>query len=45
VVGNTSIFIDFIGVQRFDWIVKYYLVNLFNCMKIKETKISSCSID
>ena len=32
-------FIDFIGVDKFDAIVSFYLVNLNNCMKTKEKEI------
>ena len=32
-------FIDFIGVERFDLIIDSYLVNIFNCMKIKGQEI------
>ena len=39
-VGDTETkFIDFIGVDRFDSIVNFYLVNLNNYMKIKEKEI------
>ena len=35
-VGSTETkYIDFIGVERFDLISESYLVNIFNCMKIK----------
>ena len=36
VEDNTSNFIDFIGVERFDAIIDSYLMNIVNCMKIKE---------
>ena len=36
VVSNTLKFIDFIGVDRFDSIVSFYLVNIYNFMKIKK---------
>ena len=39
VVSNTPKFIDFIGVDRVNSIVSSYLVNLFNYIKTKETKI------
>ena len=42
---NTSNFIDFIGVERFDAIIDSYLINIVNCMKIKEKKNSNFSID
>ena len=42
---NTSNFIDFIGVERFDAIIDSYLINIVNCMKIKEKKFSNFSID
>ena len=32
-------FIDFIGVERFDLIIDSYLVNIFNCMKIKGQEV------
>ena len=32
-------FIDFIGMERFDLIIDSYLVNIFNCMKIKGQEI------
>ena len=36
-VGDTETkFIDFIGVERFDLIIDSHLVNIVNCMKIKE---------
>ena len=36
-VGDTvTKFIDFIGVERFDWTIDFYVVNIVNCMKIKE---------
>ena len=36
-VGDTKTkFIDFIGVERFDLIIDSHLVNVVNCMKIKE---------
>ena len=36
-VGDTETkFIDFIGVDKFDAIISFYLVNLNNCMKTKE---------
>ena len=34
--GNTSNFIDFIRIERFDSTIDSYLVNLDDCMKIKE---------
>ena len=38
--GDTETkFIDFIGVDKFDAIVSFYLVNLNNCMKTKEKKL------
>ena len=38
--GDTETkFIDFIGVDKFDAIVSFYLVNLNNCMKTKEKEI------
>ena len=38
--GDTeTMFIDFIGVDKFDAIVSFYLVNLNNCMKTKEKEI------
>ena len=42
---NTSNFIDFIGVERFDAIIDSYLINIVNCMKIKEKKFSNFLID
>ena len=41
VASNTPKLIDFIGVDRFDSIVSFYLVNLYNYIKTKEKKISS----
>ena len=38
-VSDTTKFIDFIGVDRFDSIVGSYLVNLYNYMKTKEKEI------
>ena len=32
-------FIDFIGMERFDLIIDSYLVNIFNCMKIKGQEV------
>ena len=32
-------FIDFIGLERFDLIINSYLVNIFNCMKIKGQEV------
>ena len=32
-------FIDFIGVEIFDLIIDFYLVNIFNCMKIKGQEV------
>ena len=29
-------YVDFIGVERFDWVIDSYLVNLGNCRKNKE---------
>ena len=31
--------IDFIGVERFDLIIDYYLVSIVNCMKIKGEEV------
>ena len=39
VVSDTSKFINFIGVDRFDSIASSYLVNLYNCMRTKEKEI------
>ena len=39
VVSDTSKFINFIRVDRFDSIASSYLVNLYNCMKTKEKEI------
>lgn len=36
VEDNTSNFIDFIGVERFDAIIDSYFMNIVNCMMIKE---------
>ena len=33
--GTKTKYIDFIRVERFDLIIDSYLVNIFNCMKIK----------
>ena len=39
-VGDTKTkSIDFIGVENFDLIIDSYLVNIFNCMKIKEQEV------
>ena len=37
--GIETKFINFIRVERFDLIIDSYLVNIFNCMKIKEKKV------
>ena len=39
-MGDTKTkFIDFIGVERFDFIIDSYLVNIVNCMKINEQDV------
>ena len=38
VVSDTTKFIDFIGVDRFDIIISSYLVNLYNYTKSKKKK-------
>ena len=38
-------FIDFIGMERFDLIIDSYLVNIFNCMKIKEQEVQVAQLD
>ena len=39
-VGDTKTkFIDFIGVERFDVIIDFYLVNIVNCMKSKGQEV------
>ena len=47
---NTSNFIDFIGVERFDVIIDSYLTNIVNCIKIKEkefqiSQLITCKLD
>ena len=37
--GTETKYIDFIGVEIFDLIIDSYLVNIFNCMKIKGQEI------
>ena len=37
-------FIDFIGLQRFDLITDSYLVNIFNCMKIKGQEVQVAQV-
>ena len=39
VVDTETKFIDFIGVERFDLINDSHLVNIVNCMKIKEQEV------
>ena len=39
-VGDTeTMFIDFIGVERFDFIIDSYFVNIVNCIKIKGQEV------
>ena len=39
-VGDTeTMFIDFIGVERFDFIIDFYFVNIVNCIKIKGQEV------
>ena len=37
-------FIDFIGMERFDLIIDSYLVNIFNCMKIKGQEVQVAQV-
>ena len=44
-VGSTETkYIDFIGVERFDLIIESYLVNIFNCMKIKGKEVQVAQV-
>ena len=38
-VRDTTKFIDFVRVDRFDSIIDSYLVNILNCLKIKEQEV------
>ena len=40
-VSNTPKFIDFIGVDRFDSVVGFYLVNLYNYLKTNALFVST----
>jgi len=37
--GTKPKFINFIGFERFDAIIDSYMVNLVNCMKIKQQEV------
>ena len=44
-VGSTETkYIDFIEVERFDLIIEFYLVNIFNCMKIKGKEVQVAQV-
>ena len=44
-VGSTETkYIDFIRVERFDLIIESYLVNIFNCMKIKGKEVQVAQV-